>query len=96
MTKQLLIFFTLSAAVVSVSACTAEQRALDNPPGKYESKTVSTDANGTTRETDSSTDVSVDSHGKKKAVIRSKTTQDPKGLFNKTTISETDKVVEEK
>ena len=82
-------FFTLmflSVSILTVSACTMNDPA-DMPPGKYERTTTSTDANGTEYKTQKSTDVTVDEDGDKKAVVKSKSTQDPKGLFNKKTTS---------
>lgn len=95
MTKHLLVLLTASAAVLGASACTPEQKAMNTPPGTYKSTTTSTDANGTTYKTKDVTDVTVDEYGNKKAVVKSKTTKDPKGLFNKTT-SSSEQVIEEK
>ncbi len=96
MTKYRIAFFTVSAAALALSACSPERTALDAPPGNYEKTTSSTDAKGTTTKTQSSTDVSVDNAGNKKAVIKSKTTSDPKGLLNKTTTKESEQILEEK
>ena len=79
--------------ITSLSACAPAATSL--PPGEYEKTTTSTDANGTTTKRTSSTDVSVDADGKKRAVVESKTTKDPRGLFNKSTTS-SKQVVEEK
>lgn len=92
MEKKLSTLVIVSALVLGLSACSP----LDKPPGKYEKTTSSTDSKGTTTEQQSSTDVSVDAQGNKKAVVKSKTTNDPKGLFNKTTTSESDQTIEEK
>ena len=76
-------------AAFALSACheTHKSSAADLPPGKYEKSTTSTDANGTTITRDQETNVTVDEYGNKRAVVESKTTKDPKGLFNKTTTS---------
>jgi hypothetical protein len=95
MTKQLFALLAVSTTVLTLSACSPERTALDVPPGNYEKTTSSTDAKGTTTKTQNSTDVSVDKKGNKTAVIKSKTTKDPKGLMNKTT-SESEQVIEEK
>lgn len=95
MIKQTLTLFGVSAAALVLVACSPERTALDAPPGNYEKTTSSTDASGTTTKTEKSTDVTVDKYGNKKAVIKSKTTKDPKGLMNKTT-SESEQVIEEK
>ena len=94
MEKKVSGLVALSVLAFSLSACMHDS-VLNNPPGKYERTTSSTDANGTTVENQSSTDVSVDNKGKKKAVVKSKTTKDPKGLFNKTT-TQSNEVIEEK
>ena len=96
MTKQFLALLAVSATALALSACSPERTALDAPPGNYEKTTSSTDANGTTTKTQNSTDVSVDKNGNKTAVIKSKTTKDPKGLMNKTTTNESEQVIEEK
>jgi hypothetical protein len=93
MTKSFTALAALSAAIITLSACTPD-RATNLPPGKYERTTSSTDDNATTTETDNSTNVTVDEYGNKHAVVKSKTTKDPKGLFNKKTTKSTTEVVE--
>ena len=95
MEKKLVTLVAVSALTLGLSAC-MQDSVLNNPPGKYEKTTSSTDANGTTTEHQSSADVSVDANGNKKAVVKSKTTKDPVGLFNKTTTSESNETLEEK
>jgi hypothetical protein len=63
------------------------------PPGQYEQKSSSVDSQGTERDQKRSTDVYYDSHGNKKATVDTKTSTDPKGLFNKST-SETHDTVQ--
>jgi len=92
--KYLLTVIALSAGSFAVSACTSNSPA-DAPPGHYESYKSSTDSSGTTHTTTKSTDVSVDEDGEKKAVVKSKTTKDPEGMFNKRTTSESEAVYEE-
>lgn len=82
---------TLSAMVL-VAACTPADRMA---PGSYEKTSSSTDANGTTVTNKTKTDVTVDEYGNKKAVVKKKTTTDPKGLMNKRT-SESEEVYETK
>jgi hypothetical protein len=94
MTKTLSALMLVAIAAVGISACTQESSVSNLPPGKYESTSSRTNAYGTTVEKKSSTDVSVDDYGHKRAVIESETTRDPKGFFNKTTTSKT-KVIEE-
>lgn len=84
----------ISAATFNLGACSQDATVLNNPPGTYEKTTSSTDANGTNVKRDSSTEITVDGDGNKEAVIKSKTTTDPKGLFNKTTNSQTKQVIE--
>jgi hypothetical protein len=89
-------FLTLTAisiAALSIAACTPAEQALNKPPGKYESSTSSTDANGVATEQNKSTSVGYDSNGNKKAVVKSKTTRDPPGLFNKSTTESDDSAV---
>ncbi len=89
------ILIAASTLALGLGACTPEQRLLNNPPGQYEKTTSTTDSNGTNVDKKSSTNISVDEYGNKKAVVKTKTTKDPKGLFNKTTNSST-QVIEEK
>jgi hypothetical protein len=86
----------LSLLVIALAACTQEKTALNRAPGTYEKTETSTDAAGTTTEEQSSTEVSIDDRGKKKAVTQTKTTKDPEGWFNKTTTSETKQQIQEK
>lgn len=95
MQKQLLILVAVSALAFGVGGCTPEKTALDRAPGTYERTTSSTDASGTTTERKASTEVTEDEYGHKKAVVKTKTTKDPKGLLNKKTTSETKEVIEE-
>ena len=81
--------------LAGTSDCTADNDISHMPPGKYEKIEKHTDANGTTTEQRTSTEVDEDAYGNKKAVIQSETTKDPQGLFNKSTISKTTDVIEE-
>jgi len=85
----------LSLLATGLGACTQEQSVLNKPPGTYKHSTTTTDASGTTRKQDSTTEVDMDEYGNKRAVVKSKATKDPKGLFNKSTSSSTT-VVEER
>jgi hypothetical protein len=87
--------FGAMAAALILSACTPEQNALNAPPGTYKKDITSTDDAGTTIRQQQLTDVSVDRYGRKRAVVESRTTEDPKGLFNKSTVSQSRRVVEE-
>lgn len=86
--------FTLLALVASFGVAGCTNHVTDLPPGKYESTSKSTDANGTDYETERTTNVSVDRYGNKKAVVEKETSSDPKGLFNKSTSSKKTVVTE--
>ncbi len=95
MSKTLFTLAFASAAMLALPACDmTETSTLDKPPGKYEHYNATTDANGTTRTTDNTTEVYEDEYGNKKAVVKSKKTTDPRGLFNKST-SKSEAVIQE-
>ncbi len=96
MNTKLPTLLALSVLALGTSACTQEDRVMQSAPGTYEKTVTSTDGNGTTVQRKSSTEVEVDEYGNKKATIKSKTTNDPKGLFNKTTTSKTEQEIEER
>lgn len=81
MNKTLILLATASALMLG--ACT--QTATDLPPGKYETSSTSTDANGTKYSTDRTTKVTEDDNGTKSATVQTEKSTDPKGLFNKST-----------
>ena len=85
MNNQLLTIVAVAASAFIVSACTGERNAASLPPGKYEKTTKSVNADGTNVTNKSTTNVTVDEYGNKKAVVEQKTTTDPKGLLNKRT-----------
>ena len=95
MKKQVLALVAVTASALTLTACMEQHSALNLPPGKYKNNTSTTDSNGTTRERQSSTDVMVDDYGNKKAIVHSKSTKDPRGLFNKSTTSESSQTIEE-
>ena len=90
MNKHLVTALASSALILGLAACGPTSKA----PGTYETESSSVDSNGTRTTKKSYTDVSVDGAGHKKVVSKTKTTKDPKGLFNKTTTSKTDVEVE--
>ena len=94
MRKHVLTLCAVAVTGITVSACSTLNPS-DLPPGKYERTTTSTNADGTEVTRKSSTNVDVDNNGNKSATVKSKTTQDPKGLFNKKTTSETESTYEE-
>lgn len=67
--------------IVTLSACTETRPA----PGKYETTTQKTDANGTLHKTNNTTNIYYDKNGKMKGTVDKETTIDPKGLMNKST-----------
>ncbi len=72
--------------VVSLGAVACSHNsAADLAPGTYKSSTSSTGANGTKVDKDVTTNVAVDPNGDKTVDTTTKTSTDPKGLFNKTT-----------
>jgi hypothetical protein len=100
MIKQTLSLLGMGTAVLALSACTLfEKDKKDRPssllsPGSYEHTTSSTDAQGTTRTSTDTIDISVDKRGRKKVITKSKKTKDPRGLLNKTTIEESEHTTE--
>lgn len=88
--------FVTSAILTGITVAACSQGATDLPPGHYESSHKSTTSSGTEIETKKSTDVSVDEYGNKKAVVKSKTTEDPEGWFNKRTVNESERVEKER
>lgn len=92
--KQLPIILTLSVLTMFASAC-EQERLSTLPPGKYEKTTTSTDSEGTTTKRTTSREITEDAEGKKKEVIKTKTTKDPKGLFNTKTVEDSKQVIEE-
>lgn len=81
MNSKFLTLTALSLSVIAVSACT--NTAQDLPPGKYESSKKTTDSNGTNTSVEKTTNVGVDRYGNKTATVKTETTTDPEGLFNK-------------
>ena len=78
----------LAVLALGTSACMHDSAA-DLPPGKYQSSKSATDANGTTYDKDTTTNVWVDSNGDKHVSNTTKKSTDPKGLFNKNTSTST-------
>jgi len=58
------------------------------PPGHYEHNTSHVNDNGTRIDENRSTDIEIDENGNRRTQSRTRTTRDPKGLFNKKTTSE--------
>ena len=92
-TSHLINFVTAVALLASLTAC-FERTAIDKPPGRYESRSSTTDSEGTTYERRDSATVGYDSYGNKKAITETQTSKDPRGLLNKTT--KTQETIEEK
>jgi hypothetical protein len=70
--------------VMALSGC-MHNNAKDLPPGRYERSSTTVDSKGTARASESSTNVYYDENGHKKSTVDTKTSTDPKGLFNKST-----------
>jgi len=89
--NRILPILALGTAMIGMSACAPEHTVLNAPPGKYETKTSTTNANGTDVDKTTTANVGYDANGNKEATVKTKTTVDPPGLFNKqtTTSSET-------
>ncbi|MBI1276243.1 hypothetical protein GC177_09785 [bacterium] len=94
MSTKLITALAFAGTTLILVACSSNNHPLP-PEGKYKSYESSTDANGTTYTTEKTTKVDRDDDGDKKAVVKTKTTKDPKGWFNKETTSESKKVIEE-
>jgi len=82
MTNKLLPVLAVSALALSAAACSNAPTTAE--PGVYKSTTKATGPNGTTTKTEKTTSVYEDAYGDKKATVKTETTNDPKGLFNKT------------
>lgn len=87
MNKTILTALLLSTA--ALGACTAPYSPTHKPPGTYKSSSSSTDASGTKTTVNKTTHVYEDSSGNKKAVVKTETSKDPEGLFNKETSTTT-------
>lgn len=86
--KNKLPILTLAALSLGLTACEPSNDS-SLPPGRYESTRSTTDAAGTTYETQRTTKVEEDEDGDRKTTVKSKTTRDPEGLFNKKTTEST-------
>ena len=74
-------------AIASLAAC--QNPTITKAPGTYKSTSEHTSASGTTTKTNTTTHVYDDADGNRKAVQKTETTSDPKGLFNKKTTTST-------
>jgi hypothetical protein len=82
--KKTLTLISIACTATIFAGCTYHKSS-DLPPGQYEQSSKSVDADGTSRKENSTTDVYYDKDGNKKVTVDTKTTTDPKGLFNKKT-----------
>ncbi len=93
MYKTISTIAALSIISVGLTACGgmyhSNERRSDMSPGSYESRESATDKYGTRTDRSTSTEVNQDRYGDRKSTTTTKTTRDPKGLFNKSTTSET-------
>lgn len=81
-----LLIAVAALGVIGLGACAPHNTM---PPGHYESTSSSTNAKGTKTTVDKETDVYYDRYGNKKSTVKTETTTDPKGLFNKETTTST-------
>lgn len=83
----------LAALLISTTALAAchmsPSSPTNKPPGTYKTTSESTNADGTKTTTDKTTYVYRDGSGDKKATVKTETSSDPKGLFNKKTTETT-------
>ena len=96
MKKEELMLGVACAAELGAVACSYEREDDDRGAGGYERNSSYTDEQGTRTENRDSTEVTVDNHGKRHTSVKSKTTRDPKGLFNKKTTHESDEEIDQK
>jgi hypothetical protein len=96
MNKKLPILAAVSVLTLGLAGCMENHRSMmSKPEGKYSSTETATDTKGTTTVKTTTTEVVIDENGNRKEVITSKTSKDPKGLWNKTTTSKTSQSSEE-
>ena len=97
MNKKLTILATISVLTLGLAGCMENHHPMHpKPEGKYNSTETATDAKGTTTVKQSTVEVMVDENGNRKEIITTKTSRDPKGLWNKTTTKKTSQTNEEK
>jgi len=88
--KTSIIVVLTTTALMGLTACDMHSSSpKDLPPGTYVDKAEHTDRDGTNVEAKKTTQVGYDEYGNKTAVVKTKTTTDPKGLFNKETTRST-------
>jgi hypothetical protein len=87
--EQIGMIFAAVILALGLSACMQEDSALDKAPGTYVSESKSTDSAGTTRKNQTVTTVSEDEYGRRSATVTNKGSTDPRGLFNKSTSTDT-------
>lgn len=82
MSKKFLTLLAASAVALSLTACDTVGPT-SKEPGVYKTTTTSKNPSGTKTTTEKTTSVYHDQYGNKKATVKTETTKDPKGLFNK-------------
>lgn len=90
--KKFISLFLICGFVFALAACTMNHPKTSPKmlaPGEYTDTEKSTNAQGTTTEQTTNTNVYYDQYGNKRAVQETQTSSDPKGLFNKSTTSTT-------
>ncbi len=86
MTHKTFVIGLALTALLGTVACESQRDYRE--PGRYEKKSSYVDEYGTTYENRDTTEITTDRHGRRHKSVESKTTKDPKGLFNKKTTHE--------
>lgn len=81
--KHMFAILGVAGLLIPLTACTSDPTTL--PPGKYKESYKSSNSAGTDTQTKTTTNVYYDQFGNKRAVQETETTNDPKGLMNKST-----------
>lgn len=87
--KNILKLTILPIAIMAVSACTHKEVNTLPAPGKYEKTTKTTNSDGTDTSVTKKAVVSEDRYGNRSATVKTETTRDPEGLFNKSKTTST-------
>lgn len=89
MKTKIITILSISAVSLGLNACMMERDEHSTYPNNYKKVSVYTDSRGTTTTKQDTQEVDEDEYGNRKVVNKTTTTKDPKGMFNKTTTSQT-------